>query len=115
MPTKLLARAEHLLSVQFVCSLKGFTGEPVIGRLATAGIDGLENQGPFLSAAAYFRAVENAAVRKVKASTDESPSWAEIGAFVFHDMVHHTAKYQSSPSTAELFPLNHIDLGTQTS
>ncbi|KAL1898787.1 hypothetical protein Sste5346_003194 [Sporothrix stenoceras] len=69
--------------------------------------------------AAYFCAIADAAVRKEKKqSISDSPSWKALGAVVFHDIVHSTALYQSNRlgSTAgdgELFPLNHMDLGTQ--
>lgn len=77
----------------------------------------MDSHGPFSSAVAYFGAIAEAVVRKEKeSSTDRSLSWAGIGAFVFRDIVYNTALYQSTPSAAgddELFPLSHMDLGTQ--
>jgi hypothetical protein len=79
------------------------SGEPVIGRLATASMEGLEHAGPFLSAADYFIAIGNAATNN-KAT--------RLGAFVFLDIVETTSLF-GDKYTEGLFPLNHMDLGTQ--
>jgi hypothetical protein len=46
------------------------------------------------------------------ASSDGEPPWAVLGTFVFHDIVHGANIYQSTGNISEIFPLNHMDLGT---
>ncbi|EJT76909.1 hypothetical protein GGTG_06823 [Gaeumannomyces tritici R3-111a-1] len=65
-------------------------GDPVIGRLANAVTEGLANPGPFSSE-------------------------AELGIFIFADIVRNTELFRSADasSSSAQFPLNHMDLGTQ--
>ncbi|CAK7267749.1 hypothetical protein SEPCBS119000_002710 [Sporothrix epigloea] len=83
-------------------------GEPVLGRLATAKEEGMLEEGPFKTSAAYFRAIADTAVRRVS-PTSTADSWADLGRLVFFDIVHNTDLYNDS---CENFPLNHMDLGT---
>jgi hypothetical protein len=84
-------------------------GEPVVGRIATAVAEGVSGHGPFSSEAAYFGAVADAAVSKLKPSGSDV-SWASLGSFVFRDIVQNTALYDTNGGR---FRLNHMDLGTQ--
>lgn len=81
----------------------------MIGRLAAAVVEGFKNCGPYSDSAAYFNAVADAAIVKLKI-TDTIMPWVALGAFVFQDIVQNTALYSDSDP---LFPLNHMDLGTQ--
>lgn len=87
-----------------ICSVSQ-TGEPIFGRLADASAVGLENAGPFSRATEYFTAVAHAAIERLDPS-------AKLGAFVFLDIVRETTLF-GDEDTNELFPLNHMDLGTQ--
>jgi hypothetical protein len=79
------------------------SGEPIIGKLATASIGELEETGPFSRAADYFTALGNAAT---------NDTTIRLGAFVFLDIVKTTDLFGSS-GTGGSFPLSHMDLGTQ--
>lgn len=79
------------------------SGEPIIGRLATASIGGLRDAGPFSRAADYFIAIGNAATNN---------NATRLGALVFLDIVEKTTLFGST-DTEVSFPLNHMDLGTQ--
>lgn len=83
--------------------------EPVVGRLASAVVEGLKDHGPFLNSAAYFGAIADAAIGKLQPS-DSGVSWAALGAFVFQDIVQAAGLYADGDKR---FPLNHMDLGTQ--
>ncbi|CAK7264334.1 hypothetical protein SEPCBS119000_000940 [Sporothrix epigloea] len=87
-------------------------GKPVLGRLASAKAEGLLEEGPFETSAAFFRAVADAGVRLVppKSAADSAISWKDLGRLVFFDIVQNTALYEDD---CEKFPLNHMDLGTQ--
>jgi hypothetical protein len=89
------------------------TGEPVIGKLASANAEGLVKQGPFSSAVEYFAALGEAALVKAGPPTDDpkgdSMFFARLGAVVFINIVQHTALFEGGAP----FPLNHMDLGTQ--
>lgn len=106
------AQAE-IATLSFPCigsiSSVSATGEPVIGRLATAMTEGFVNHGPFSSAAEYFHAVADTAVSKLDLS-DATMPWATLGTLVFRDIVQSTTLYADS---SQRFPLNHMDLGTQ--
>lgn len=89
------------------------TGEPVIDRLATAATEGFGHSGPFSTTAEHFSTVGQAAVDKFDTSVDGSPmAFSRIGASVFCDIVSKTTLFKDS-GTERLFPLNHMDLGTQ--
>ncbi|KAJ8126132.1 hypothetical protein O1611_g7507 [Lasiodiplodia mahajangana] len=79
------------------------SGEPIIGKLATAPAEGLSDTGPFYSAADYFTTFGNAATTNLT---------IRLGAFVFLDIVKTTDLFGSA-GTEGPFPLNHMDLGTQ--
>ncbi|CAK7219178.1 hypothetical protein SEUCBS140593_003803 [Sporothrix eucalyptigena] len=89
-------------------------GEPVLGRLASAPIEGLNSSGPFSSTTEYFVTIADSAAAKAR-PLDSNPSdpsyWATMGTFVFQDIVHNTPLYHVTGE--ESFPLNHMDLGTQ--
>ena len=86
-------------------------GEPVVGKLATAKAEGLADEGPFLTTAAYFNAVADAAIRLLPPADDDTdPTWEAIGKHVFCDIVKTTGLYTDS---CNRFPLNHMDMGTQ--
>lgn len=91
------------------------TGEPIIGRIASAAAEGFWNSGPFNTSAEYFAAAGQAAVDRFN-STGGSGSadghWAAIGALVFCDIVAKTDLFQDVGAQGS-FPLNHMDLGTQ--
>lgn len=91
------------------------TGEPVIDKLASSSAQGLRCHGPFSSTAEYFTAVADAAISKLDLSDTYSNhvlSFTILGAFVFRDIVRNTTLFEDS-DTERLFPLNHMDLGTQ--
>ncbi len=79
------------------------SGEPIIGRLATASVEELGDAGPFSRTADYFIAIGNAATTKLT---------TRLGAFVFLDIVKTTTLFGSTDAEVS-FPLNHMDLGTQ--
>ncbi|KAJ4306164.1 hypothetical protein N0V88_000960 [Collariella sp. IMI 366227] len=90
-------------------------GEPIIGKLSTAPLEGLTNPGPFSSTSEYFTAIGAAALQKLDQRTEhsagESATFRQIGALVFMDIVQQTELFKSNPG--QLFPFNHMDLGTQ--
>ncbi|KAK4166630.1 hypothetical protein QBC43DRAFT_342722 [Cladorrhinum sp. PSN259] len=91
------------------------TGEPVIGRLASASAEGLRCHGPFSSTAEYFTAVADAAISKLDLTDTDSNgglSCTILGAFVFRDIVQNTTLFEDGDAKGR-FPLNHMDLGTQ--
>ncbi|KAK3384498.1 hypothetical protein B0T24DRAFT_515081 [Lasiosphaeria ovina] len=91
------------------------TGEPVIGRLASASAEGLRCHGPFSSTAEYFTAVADAAISKLDLTDTDSNgvlSFTILGAFVFRDIVQNTTLFEDGSAEGR-FPLNHMDLGTQ--
>ncbi|KAI1809643.1 hypothetical protein GGS20DRAFT_267213 [Poronia punctata] len=79
------------------------SGEPIIGKLATVCTTG--ELGPFSKAVDYFTSLGNAAV--ATNNNNNSP-----GAFIFLDIVETTDLFTDT-HTEGLFPLNHMDLGTQ--
>lgn len=84
------------------------TGEPIIGKLAAAPVKGLKDAGPFPTAAAYFRAVGQAAINKY---ADADPaSFSRISARTCCEIISKTQLFEDASTT---FPLNHMDLGTQ--
>lgn len=90
-------------------------GEPIIGKLSTAPLEGLTNPGPFSSTSEYFTAIGAAALRELdqrtEDSTGESATLRQIGALVFMDIVQQTELFKSNPG--QLFPFNHMGLSTQ--
>ncbi|KND90051.1 hypothetical protein TOPH_05339 [Tolypocladium ophioglossoides CBS 100239] len=89
------------------------TGEPIIDRLASAAVEGLGDAGPFSTTAEYFNAVGQAAIDRFDADADgSSMSFLRIGALVFCDIISNTTLFKDI-GTEALFPLNHMDLGTQ--
>lgn len=84
------------------------SGEPIIGKLASATVEGLDDAGLFSTTEEYFTAIVNSAVHKVDANQ---------GVFVFRDIVDRTSLFHDSPDdnsgNDRGFPLNHMDLGTQ--
>ncbi|ATY63594.1 hypothetical protein A9K55_008939 [Cordyceps militaris] len=91
------------------------TGEPIIGRIASAAAEGFWNSGPFNTSAEYFAAAGQAAVDRFN-STGGSGSadghWAAIGALVFCDIVAKADLFQDVGAQGS-FPLNHIGSSTQ--
>ena len=87
-----------------VCSISS-SGEPVIGSLPVSSAADLGDAGPFSRAIEYFAAIANAAARK------PDPS-ARLGALILRDILDKTTLF-GAPDTIELFPINHMDLGTQ--
>ncbi|KIH87103.1 hypothetical protein SPBR_04974 [Sporothrix brasiliensis 5110] len=88
----------------------------ILGKLAAAPLDGLDNAGPFSSTAAYFKAIADSTVNREQHESSRRPpggrlSWSALGAYVFHDIVYNTSVYPDMEG--ERFPLNHMDLGTQ--
>ncbi|CAK7264309.1 hypothetical protein SEPCBS119000_000922 [Sporothrix epigloea] len=102
------------ISLPGIGSIAGLSpeGEPILGRLASAKAEGLLEEGPFETSVAFFRAVADAAVRRVAPANAASPtiSWADLGRLVFSDIVQNTVLYADN---CDKFPLNHMDLGTQ--
>ncbi|KAH7009377.1 uncharacterized protein B0I36DRAFT_401714 [Microdochium trichocladiopsis] len=91
------------------------TGEPVIGRLASASAEGLRCHGPFSRTAEYFTTVADAPISKLDLTDTDSNgvlSFTVLGAFVFRDIVQNTTLFEDSDAEGR-FPLNHMDLGTQ--
>lgn len=88
-------------------------GEPVIDRLGTALAEGFRDSGPFSTTVEYFYAIGQAAIDKLETDTNNSPiSFQRIGARVFCDIVSGTALFTDT-SNPELFPLLHMEIGTQ--
>lgn len=87
------------------------TGEPVLGKLASASVEGFQNSGPFACAAEYFLAAGHAALARL-ATEDDSTRWTRLGAAIFCDIVSKTALFQDMGAKRS-FHLNHMDLGTQ--
>ncbi|KAI0541787.1 hypothetical protein GGR58DRAFT_454961 [Xylaria digitata] len=79
------------------------SGEPIIGKLATASTGELGETGPFSRAADYFTALGNTATNNTT---------IRLGAFVFLDIVKTTDLFGSTGIEGS-FPFNHMDLGTQ--
>ncbi|PNY24501.1 Uncharacterized protein TCAP_05563 [Tolypocladium capitatum] len=112
--TKVQAELATLIYPQIgsISSLS-LTGEPVIGRLATAAAECFRDAGPFSTTAEYFGAVGQAAIDKFDADVDSSStSFLRIGASVFCDIVSESTLFKDI-GTENLFPFNHMDLGTQ--
>jgi hypothetical protein len=87
-----------------ICSISK-SGEPILGRLAAASVEGLNVGGPFSAAVEYFTAVADAAAGKSGLS-------ARLVTLVFRDIIEKTSLF-GDRSIIERFPLNHMDLGTQ--
>lgn len=93
-------------------------GEPIIDKLATASLEGFTDPGPFKTAAEYFKAAGQAAINRYCAGdSGSSTSFHRIGIYrigisIFCDIVFRTSLFKDS-ATESLFPLNHMDLGTQ--
>jgi hypothetical protein len=89
-------------------------GEPVIGKLSTAAADGVMPEGPFSTAVEYFTAIGKAALRRIVREEDSDSQdlvkSSRLGAFVFLDIIQKTDLFAGPDG---LFPLNHMDLGTQ--
>ncbi|EPE05967.1 hypothetical protein F503_02796 [Ophiostoma piceae UAMH 11346] len=88
-------------------------GEPVAGRLSTAKAEGLADAGPFLTTAAYFSMVADAAVSGLALADGNNKSglsWEALGKLVFRDIVQTTGLYSDA---CQRFPLFHMDMGTQ--
>ncbi|KAI1171918.1 hypothetical protein F4777DRAFT_590914 [Nemania sp. FL0916] len=79
------------------------SGEPIIGKLASASTGELEDAGPFSRSVDYFTSLANAATKKTA---------IRLGAFVFFDIVTSTDLFGGAEPDGP-FPLNHMDLGTQ--
>ncbi|KAI1127359.1 hypothetical protein F5Y10DRAFT_242859 [Nemania abortiva] len=79
------------------------SGEPIIGKLATASTGGLEEAGPFSRAVDYFTALGNAATNNTT---------TRLGAFIFLDIVKTTDLFGGTGIEGS-FPFSHMDLGTQ--
>ncbi|KAJ2989404.1 hypothetical protein NUW58_g3484 [Xylaria curta] len=79
------------------------SGEPIIGKLATASTGGLRETGPFSRAADYFTSLGNAATNNTT---------MRLGGFAFLDIVKTTDLFENT-GTDGSFPFNHMDLGTQ--
>lgn len=96
-------------------------GEPTLGKLSTAPIEGLPHPGPFPDTVSYFGAVAQGRLRNVREGSDhggDSPDtasesrWTELGILVFIDIVRNTEIY-SPGSFGSSFHFSHMDLGTQ--
>lgn len=59
------------------------TGEPVIGRLSSAAVEGLLSRGPFQDAVDYFTALGEAALRRAHIDSGIH----KLGALLFLDIV----------------------------
>ncbi|KAK5996905.1 hypothetical protein PT974_02252 [Cladobotryum mycophilum] len=79
--------------------------EPVIGKLAAFTVGETLDPGPFITSAEYFISIANAAIERLD-------SIARLGAFIFRDIVQQTTLFGNMDNHG-LFPLNHMDLGTQ--
>jgi hypothetical protein len=86
------------------------TGEPIIGKLSTSSSHGLIRHGPFSSAAEYFTSIAIAGVMQASLSAKDAITFAQLGAFIFMDIVEKTELFNTNETC---FPLNHMDLGTQ--
>ena len=88
------------------------TGDAIIDKLATAAIEGFDNPGPFSTASEYFEAAGQAAANRHSKDHRSSTSFHRIGISVFCDIVSRTNLFKDV-ATEGLFPLSHMDLGTQ--
>lgn len=93
------------------------TSGAIIGELSTAPADGLANYGPFSGTTAYFTAIGQAKLAKLRnacqnSSSGENDGFATLGALVFLDTLQNTELF-SSPDSGEPFHFNHMDMGTQ--
>lgn len=85
------------------------TGDPELGALSSAAIEGLEHIGPFSDASSYFKAVGRA--RYIRACRAEESLNTKIAILTFMDIVNKSVLFTSTARDA--FPLNHMDMGTQ--
>lgn len=90
-------------------------GNPIIGKLATASLVGLVSAGPFSTAVEYLLAVGDATIKihSRNEECEESSSFARVGAPTFCDIVRNSGLFKSTRGKEEVFPLNHMDMGTQ--
>ncbi|XEV01762.1 hypothetical protein FSHL1_007049 [Fusarium sambucinum] len=85
------------------------SGEPVIGRIASAAMENIFPQGPFQNAAHYFTAAGMGALRRAAEYDDtprDQPDLYSLGAIVFLDIVRHTPLFKSDGP----YPLCHMDM-----
>lgn len=85
----------------------------IIGKLSTAGAEGLSDEGPFTEAWDYFAAVAEAKFYqacKSDIANDGGNIFTRLGPSVFEDIVHNTALFKTGGGP---FHFNHMDMGTQ--
>lgn len=84
------------------------TGDPELGALSSAAIEGLDHAGPFSDALSYFKALGKA--RYTRACQAEEHSDARFALLTFTDIVENTELFTSKPG--DVFSFNHMDMGT---
>jgi hypothetical protein len=88
----------------------------MIGKLATAAVEGFSNAGPFATTLEYFTTIAEAkfrqASKEAKDDADANP-FVRLGFFVFQDIVQntHLFKAEGFDPPNPFFHFNHMDMG----
>lgn len=99
------------LSFSAIGSIHSFSTlrPPELGPLSSAALEGLEQAGPFSNATSYFKNIARA--RYSQACRGDESLVTKAAILIFMDVVENTMLFTSE--VHEMFPLAHMDMGTQ--